>query len=166
MARKEVLDRAGWFDERYFMYAEDVDLCRTVLDQGCKLYYLSTAEIIHVAGGTTKKAPSGFSVLMKCESIAKLMRKHYGSVGSLAYRLEIASGSLASLLALTILRGVCTVLPVRTQIRFTDSLFKHRLALLWSLGLRKPFVAQHPPEHGIPTELQATGSTIYEAPSN
>jgi GT2 family glycosyltransferase len=40
---RTLLDKVGWFDERYFMYAEDVDLCHAIGQQGAMLYYMSTA---------------------------------------------------------------------------------------------------------------------------
>ena len=76
----EVLERVGWFDIRFFMYCEDVDLCRRINDAGWKLYYLSDAEVIHLAGGASKKRSNQFSTLLTCESIAKLMKKYYGSL--------------------------------------------------------------------------------------
>jgi GT2 family glycosyltransferase len=144
LARKTVLDQVGWFDERYFMYAEDVDLCRAISDQGWKLFYLSTAEIIHVAGGVSKKAPSGFSVLMKCESIAALMRKYYGASGSLAYRLGMAFSSAIRLAFLAPARFFCLAVPGKKDVSFASSFLKHRLILLWSLGLRKPVFPRRP----------------------
>jgi len=97
MLRTEVLDRIGWFDEQFFMYAEDVDLCRRIHNAGWKLYYLSEAEIIHIAGSASKNNSNQFSALMACESIAKLMRKYYGSFGQGSYRIVIFIGSLLRL---------------------------------------------------------------------
>ena len=140
--RKEVLDAVGWFDERYFMYAEDVDLCRAILAQGWKLYYLSTAEIIHVAGGTSGKAPSGFSILMKSESIGKFMRKYHGATGALVYRAATLVGSAFRLAALAGLRVLAVFSHTARRPDFPACFFKHRTLLLWSLGLKKPVIAR------------------------
>ena len=141
LCRKVALDQAGWFDERYFMYAEDVDLCREIQARGWRLYYLSNAEIIHVAGGASGKAPSGFSILMKSESIAKFMRKYHGATGALMYRLATLLGSAARLIALAGLQTVAVFSSGARRPELPASLFKHRTLLLWSLGLKRPTIA-------------------------
>ena len=47
MIRKQALDSYGFFDERYFMYFEDIDLCRTFWKNGVKVYYYPQAEMVH-----------------------------------------------------------------------------------------------------------------------
>jgi len=141
LGRKEVLDRAGWFDERYFMYAEDADLSRTIGSLGWKLYYTAETEIIHVSGGTSGKAPSSFSVLMKQESTSKLMRKYHGVIGALGYRAAIFVGAAMRLIVLCLLRLVVLVRPRQLPGRISASLVNQKLILLWALGLSKPVVA-------------------------
>ncbi len=50
MARREVLDQVGGFDEGFFMYSEELDWCRRAKDAGWKIVYLPTAAIIHHEG--------------------------------------------------------------------------------------------------------------------
>lgn len=50
--KKELIDKNGdkffpQFDERYFMYFEDTDLCRTVKNKGFKIIYYPLAIVIH-----------------------------------------------------------------------------------------------------------------------
>jgi GT2 family glycosyltransferase len=142
LCRKEILDQVGWFDERYFMYAEDVDLCWAILKQGAKLYYLSSADIIHIAGGTSKKASSGFSILMKSESITKLMRKHYGAFGAVVYRLATLVSSAFRLLVLLLLRTFWFLFRSAEGNDFAGGFFKHRTLILWSLGLKSATIAR------------------------
>jgi GT2 family glycosyltransferase len=144
VCRREALDQVGWFDERYFMYAEDVDLCRSLLDRGWGLYYLSTAEIIHVAGGSSRKAPSGFSVLMKCESIAKLISKYDGPIGCFGYRLGTAVASSFRLGAAFVSKLFSAVLRRGSNAQLANSLAKSSMILMWSLGLRRPTIARRP----------------------
>ncbi|MBK9272192.1 MAG: glycosyltransferase [Saprospiraceae bacterium] len=54
--RKKVLDQIGGFDEKYFMYGEDIDLSTRILRSGCKIAYLSNARIVHYKGESTKKS--------------------------------------------------------------------------------------------------------------
>jgi GT2 family glycosyltransferase len=43
MLRRSALDRVGFFDPRYFMYGEDLDLCYRLRLGGWKIFYLPTA---------------------------------------------------------------------------------------------------------------------------
>jgi GT2 family glycosyltransferase len=52
---KEVYERCGGFDERYFMYGEDIDLSYTSLQKGYENYYLGDLKVIHFKGESTVK---------------------------------------------------------------------------------------------------------------
>ncbi len=52
---KKVLDETGFFDEEYFMYGEDLDLCYRIKKQGYKIYYFPEVITIHFKGESTKK---------------------------------------------------------------------------------------------------------------
>lgn len=47
LIRTSLLSRVGLFDERFFMYAEDLDLCRRVRDAGYVIAYHPAVTIIH-----------------------------------------------------------------------------------------------------------------------
>ena len=138
MARKQLLDEIGWFDERYFMYAEDVDLCRTITKRGVRLYYLSSAAIVHLVGGATTHTSQGFQTLMKCESIAKLMAKYYGRLGRCRYVLALFVASHARLLFVAASRLLAWLTPFGRQTDYRSAWQKCSLTILWCLGFRKP----------------------------
>ncbi len=50
MTRKSILDKVGLFDEDYFLYAEDIDLCFRIKKAGYKIMYVSDVNIIHHKG--------------------------------------------------------------------------------------------------------------------
>lgn len=52
----EALKKVGLFNEKYFMYFEDLDYCRRVKKAGLAVYYLPEAEIIHRLGASGTKA--------------------------------------------------------------------------------------------------------------
>jgi GT2 family glycosyltransferase len=56
LIRKKVLDQIGGFDESFFLYMEDVDLCERIIREGWKIYYYPAAEFIHDAGGSSRQA--------------------------------------------------------------------------------------------------------------
>ncbi len=144
LAPKAVLDRAGWFDDRYFMYAEDVDLSRTIRDMGYVIYYLAECKTIHVAGGTSSKAPSGFSVLMKHRSINQLICKYSGFLGGLGHRLAVLLGSSIRLMVIMPAWFLAAVGRTPLRASCSGSAFRHGISIAWALGLKKPFVPSHP----------------------
>jgi GT2 family glycosyltransferase len=58
MLRMTALDRVGFFDPRYFMYGEDIDLCYRLKLGGWKVFYLPTATAIHHKGAAIKQQQS------------------------------------------------------------------------------------------------------------
>ncbi|MCC7553657.1 MAG: glycosyltransferase family 2 protein [Methanobacteriaceae archaeon] len=53
--RSEALNQVGFFDESFFMYGEDIDLCYRIKKANWKIYYYGKAEIIHYKGSSSKK---------------------------------------------------------------------------------------------------------------
>src|SRR5207302_1137910 len=47
MLRRSALDRVGFFDPRYFMFGEDLDLCYRLKLGGWKVFYLPSATAMH-----------------------------------------------------------------------------------------------------------------------
>ncbi len=137
MARRDVLNQVGWFDERFFMYGEDVDMSRRVRDGGYSLYYLGRARIIHLCGGSSAKAPGRFVVLMQCESISKLMQKYYGTAGQLIHRCAVLVRAIIHLLLLGVARLGAVLFGERIRRRLEGSWKKHVAMLQWSLGIAR-----------------------------
>lgn len=47
MIKKEVVDKIGPMDERFFLYYEDMDYCRRVWEAGYKVVYVADAVMLH-----------------------------------------------------------------------------------------------------------------------
>jgi hypothetical protein len=56
MMKKEVYEKVGGFDEQFFMYGEDLDLCYRIQQNGYKVYYYPGTQIIHYKGESTKRS--------------------------------------------------------------------------------------------------------------
>lgn len=56
LIKKSVYDEVNGFDEDYFMYGEDLDLCFRIKKAGYKIYYYPDTSIIHYKGESTKKS--------------------------------------------------------------------------------------------------------------
>jgi len=97
MVRRSDFEAVGGFDETFFLYAEDVDLCLRLHQLGKKVYYDPSATIQHTVGGSSSK--NRFRALWeRHRSMYTFYRKHYS--------LEIPLIDFMTLLGIT-LRGVC-----------------------------------------------------------
>lgn len=52
MIKRNLFEKLGGFSDKYFMYYEDVDLCKRVINLGKKIYYYPNTEITHLVGAT------------------------------------------------------------------------------------------------------------------
>jgi GT2 family glycosyltransferase len=50
LARREALESAGCFDERFFMYSDETDLCRRIRTAGWEIRHLPQMTILHHDG--------------------------------------------------------------------------------------------------------------------
>jgi len=55
LARSDLLKRLGGFDETFFYFYEDTDLCRRIWDAGYSILYTPDASITHLGGQSTNK---------------------------------------------------------------------------------------------------------------
>ena len=53
--RKKAAQDVGLFDERYFMYVEDMDLCYRLWENGWKVFLLPEAKVTHHIGQSSKQ---------------------------------------------------------------------------------------------------------------
>ena len=51
--RKAVLDKVGAFDEDFFMYSEETELCKRIKDAGYRIIFVPEAKMIHLEGKST-----------------------------------------------------------------------------------------------------------------
>ncbi len=54
MYRRQMLKETGLFDERFFIYFEETDLCKHAKKAGWKVYFIPSAEVIHIGGASSK----------------------------------------------------------------------------------------------------------------
>ena len=54
MIRRDALDSVGGFDERFFLYTEEFDVCYRLEQAGWRLRYLPQATIVHLGSQSTK----------------------------------------------------------------------------------------------------------------
>jgi N-acetylglucosaminyl-diphospho-decaprenol L-rhamnosyltransferase len=57
LVRRSAFDLIGGFDEAYFMYVEDVDLCWRLGQAGWRIGYEPSARVVHALGGSSRRVP-------------------------------------------------------------------------------------------------------------
>ena len=89
--RRSVLDRIGFFDERFFLYYEEVDLCRRIKAAKHEIWYWPDIVVEHIGGESAKTikdpdAPSSISKteLWRMRSGLLYFGKHHGQIGARA----------------------------------------------------------------------------------
>jgi GT2 family glycosyltransferase len=77
IVRKSAMEAAGGsFDEAYFMYCEDFDLCHRLTLAGYKNYYFPETTIIHYKGESTRKLTFRYVRIFN-DALALFVRKYY-----------------------------------------------------------------------------------------
>jgi len=74
LARRNALEEIGYFDERYFLYSEETDLCLRLKKSGWKIYYYPEAVFVHLESAT-KHNPQLFAYWL--DSRLKYYKKNF-----------------------------------------------------------------------------------------
>jgi GT2 family glycosyltransferase len=135
MVRREMLDKIKGFDERFFMYAEDGDICRRIRSAGGKIYYLADESIMHGLGKSSGKAGEDFADLMKFESYHKLMGKYYGAWGQALFRSGLFFIGISKLAVAKILHALQKCSP-------EYKISRYNFMMKWALNQRKARIIQ------------------------
>jgi len=88
LIRRPVINQVGLFDPRYFLYYEEVDLCRAAKGRGWTVRYCPGTDVVHIGGESAKSdgnlSSSGRQLpALQMESELLYFRKHYGLPGVL-----------------------------------------------------------------------------------
>lgn len=102
MVSRTALGQEVLFDDRFFMYFEDVDLCRRLREKGFRIFYLPRAEVVHWEGERSWFYSERYFSARKIEeyhrSLLVYLDRHERRVKVLFFRPLIAFRSLLRLL--------------------------------------------------------------------
>ena len=121
----EVFASIGGFDENFFLYSEEIDLCCRLRSAGLEVWYLHTARLLHKERQSTIQLFGSVSriVLQNLISQEYYFKKHHGSLSAYLWRHMIAT-----LYLLRYLRS-------REQ--------SHLEYVKWAITPRPPYVQSH-----------------------
>jgi len=89
--RTTLLQELGGFDERFFMYGEDIDLCYRTTKTGHRIDYVPTTSVIHFKGQSSRQNSSRYIKSFN-EALYLFFEKHYSSKYSIFFRLIVYVG--------------------------------------------------------------------------
>lgn len=74
--RREAFDAAGGFDPSFFMFSEEVDLCRRLEGLGWEVHFTPDATVVHSGGASTRQRRPQMALCMLVSS-KRFFRRHY-----------------------------------------------------------------------------------------
>lgn len=77
MIKRELLDTIGLFDENFFFYGEDLDLCLRTASSGYKILFVPQAKALHKVTNIAKDRTSEFVMYNLAKSTIICIKKHF-----------------------------------------------------------------------------------------
>lgn len=77
MVRRRVLEEIEYFDEKYRILYNDVDLCKRIYGTGCEIWFMHNATVIHEGSYSTNKAPAKVRKIMY-EDVYRYYKNTFG----------------------------------------------------------------------------------------
>ncbi|MEJ2441351.1 MAG: glycosyltransferase family 2 protein [Patescibacteria group bacterium] len=102
LTRKEILDDVGVFDEDYFMYTEEVDLCWRIKKKGWQVWFLPKWDITHLGGASSTKE---FPILSEFKGVKTFYKKNKPEWQMPIARLFLKGGAFLRILFFGLLKG-------------------------------------------------------------
>jgi GT2 family glycosyltransferase len=102
LIKNDVFKKAGCFDEDYFMYTEEVDLCFRIKKLGYDVFYLPKWEIIHLGGASSTKE---FPILSEYKGMKLFYQKNMPLWQYPFLRLFMKSGAFLRALIFGLIEG-------------------------------------------------------------
>ena len=93
LVRAETFHAVGGFDEAFFLYSEELDLCHRIRKAGREVWYLHSARLMHKERQSSLQlyGSVGRVVLQNMKSQHYYFRKHYGAFSAFLWRQMIAA---------------------------------------------------------------------------
>ena len=130
LVRRHALEATGLLDEQFFIYTEEIDLCRRLQDHGWHLYWIPQALIIHYGGASTTQVGRPMFVELY-RSKVQYFRKHFGRRGAIGYKAVLVATALPRLAVASVAMAVRPAQRAKWRALFSDySLLLARLSAL------------------------------------
>jgi GT2 family glycosyltransferase len=94
LLRREAVPATGPFDEEYFVYSEEIDLCDRLVEEGWELHWLPEAVVTHLGGQSTRQVADQMFIELYRNKV-KFFRKRRGQVSARLYKVVLLQAALA-----------------------------------------------------------------------
>jgi GT2 family glycosyltransferase len=125
LVRRNVIEQVGGFDERFFMYGEDIDWCRRIRRGGWQVWYVAAAEVQHQGAHSTRQIDDRGS-RWSLESYLRYFHSWSSDFELLRARLALSSGNLIRALI-----WLATAVGRPRQFRYAVQRATHYLHYTW-----------------------------------
>jgi GT2 family glycosyltransferase len=130
LARRSLLQHIGAFDEEYFIYFEEADLCERIRRSGHRVYYTPRASIVHLGGATTRRDEVWYRIQAE-RSRRRFFSKHRSRGATVALApLVVCSSTLRFLYA-----ALAVVATAGLSPRLRRKPLNELAVLGWQIGL-------------------------------
>ena len=89
LVRRADAEAVGLMDERFFMYAEDVDFCASIRARGRRVLFCPSAEMVHLRGRSRATASAATERAYRRSQLAFYQKHHPGWVPWLRWYLKV-----------------------------------------------------------------------------
>ena len=120
--RKDVYVRLNGFDERFFVYMEEVDFCYRAFSKNIKSFFLSNIKVYHKGGGSSENVKAK-RIFYSTRSRIQFMIKHFSKTQALAV-------IILSIVLEPISRIFFALLNFSLK-RLVEGLFAYLMLLIW-----------------------------------
>ncbi len=93
LLKREAVDADGVFDEEYFVYSEEIDLCDRLYHKGWELHWVPEAVITHLGGQSTRQVADRMFIELYRNKV-KFFRKRRGQISAWFYKLVLFQAAL------------------------------------------------------------------------
>lgn len=138
MFRRDVFKALNGFNERFFMFGEDVDICYRLKNLGYRIIYLANIEMFHYhAACSNKQSKRYFSTVLQKESRYQFIRINYNIYTALMFRIVwIIGGFVRTIIMIPVI--ILSLLIFNKKRDFLLYTFeKYVRVFSWGLGFEK-----------------------------
>jgi N-acetylglucosaminyl-diphospho-decaprenol L-rhamnosyltransferase len=128
--RREAFEAVGGFDESFFMYYEEVDLCYRLQRAGWQIHYAPVTTVTHVGGASTGQRRVEMSVQLFA-SLAQFYQRHYSPVQQRQLRWIVSYLMLRNLILDTVRLYRAREAQRREQLRGDLGAWRRTLRATW-----------------------------------
>ncbi len=89
--RKTLFHEIGGFDEQFFLFGEDLDLCYRMKQKGHEIHYVPSTQILHYKGESVKFAPYDSRGAFY-NAMILFYKKHFSKNQNILFRFGIRFG--------------------------------------------------------------------------